>query len=73
MNFKINSRSLFTVILKLKNENFKTRDSSPLIERLLAGVEDQYQVRVKSDGYQSSGLFQNPFYCLMGKFHRLMD
>ena len=39
MNFKINSRPLFTIILKLKNDNFKTRDFSPLIERVLAGVE----------------------------------
>ena len=38
MNFKINSRPLFTVILKLKNDNYKTRDFSPLIERILAGV-----------------------------------
>ena len=38
MNFKINSRPLFTIILKLKNDNFKTRDFSPLIERVLAGV-----------------------------------
>ena len=39
MNFKINSRPLFTIIFKLKNDNFKTRDFSPLIERVLAGVE----------------------------------
>ena len=38
MNFKINSRPLFTTIFKLKNDNFKTRDFSPLIERVLAGV-----------------------------------
>ena len=38
MNFKINSRPLFTIIFKLKNVNFKTRDFSPLIERVLAGV-----------------------------------
>ena len=38
MNFKINSRPLFTIIFKLKNDNFKTRDFSPLIERVLAGV-----------------------------------
>ena len=38
MNFKINSRPLFTVIFQLKNDNFKTRDFSPLIERVLAGV-----------------------------------
>ena len=38
MNFKINSRPLFTIIFKLKNDNFKTRDFSPLIERALAGV-----------------------------------
>ena len=38
MNFKINSRQLFTIIFKLKNDIFKTRDFSPLIERILAGV-----------------------------------
>ena len=38
VNFKINSRPLFTVIFKLKNDNFKTRDFSPLIVRVLAGV-----------------------------------
>ena len=31
---------LFTIIFKLKNDNFKTRDFSPLIERVLAGVRD---------------------------------
>ena len=30
--------TLFTIIFKLKNDNFKTRDFSPLIERVLAGV-----------------------------------
>ena len=38
MKFKINSRLLITVIFKLKNDNFKTRDFSLLIERVLAGV-----------------------------------
>ena len=38
MNFKIISRPLFTIIFKLRNNNFKTRDFSPLIERVLAGV-----------------------------------
>ena len=38
VNFKINSRPLFTIIFKLKNDNFQTRDFSPLIERVLAGV-----------------------------------
>ena len=38
MNFKINSSSLFTIIFKLKNDDFKPRDFSPLIERVLAGV-----------------------------------
>ena len=36
---KINSRPLFTIIFKLKNGNFKTRDFSPLIEWVLAGVK----------------------------------
>ena len=39
VNFKINSWPLFTIIFKLKNNNFKTRDFSPLIERVLAGVD----------------------------------
>ena len=34
----MNSRPLFTIIFKLKNDNFKTRDFGPLIERVLAGV-----------------------------------
>ena len=43
VNFKINSRPLFTIILKLKNYNFKTRDFSPLTERVLAGVGSFWQ------------------------------
>ena len=35
--FKKKSRPFFIIIFKLKNGNFKTRDS-PLIERVLAGV-----------------------------------
>ena len=35
---KIISEPLFTIISKLKNDNFKTRDFSPLIKRVLAGV-----------------------------------
>ena len=38
VNFKINSRPLFTIIFKLKNVNFKTREFSPHIEWVLAGV-----------------------------------
>ena len=38
VNFKINSSPLFTIILKLKNGNFMTRDFCPLIKRVLAGV-----------------------------------
>ena len=41
MNFKINSTPLFTIIFKLKNDNFKTQDFSPLIERVLAGVPNK--------------------------------
>ena len=41
MNFKINSKPLFTIIVKLKNDDFETRDFSPLIERVLAGVTVQ--------------------------------
>ena len=32
VNFKINSRPLFTIIFKLKNVDFKTRDFSSPIE-----------------------------------------
>ena len=39
VNFKINSRPLFTIIFKAKNVDFKTRDFSPLIEWVLAGVK----------------------------------
>merc|ERR1712051_555931 len=38
VNFKINCRPLFTIIFKLKNVNFRTRDFSPLIPRVLSGV-----------------------------------
>ena len=38
VNFKINSRPLLTIIFKLKNGNFMTRDFSPLIKSVLAGV-----------------------------------
>ena len=38
VNFKINSRPLFTIIFKLKNDNFKIRDFSPLIKRIIIGV-----------------------------------
>ena len=38
VNFKINYRPLFTIIFKLENDNFKTRDFSPLIQRVITGV-----------------------------------
>ena len=38
VNFKINIRPLFTIIFKVKNGKFKTRDFSLLIERVLNGV-----------------------------------
>ena len=44
MNFKINSRPLFTIIFKLKDDNFKTRDFSPFIERVQAGVNNAYEI-----------------------------
>ena len=46
VNFKINSRPLFIIIFKLKNVNFKTRDFSPLIPRVLSGVD--YKVGQKT-------------------------
>jgi len=39
VDFKKKSRPFFIIIFKLKNGNFKTRDFSPLIERVLAGVD----------------------------------
>ena len=44
MNFKINSRPL-----KLKNDNFKTRDFSPLIERVLPGVHYMTNLGIRDD------------------------
>ena len=38
---KINSTPLFTIIFKLKNVNFKTREFNLLIEWVLAGVSSQ--------------------------------
>ena len=38
VNFKINYRPLFNILCKLKNDNFKTRDFSPLIKRVITGV-----------------------------------
>ena len=38
VNFNINSRPLSTIICLLKYDNFRTRDFSPLIEGVLAGV-----------------------------------
>ena len=38
VSFKTNSRPLFTIIFKLKNDNFKSRDFSPLIKRVITGV-----------------------------------
>ena len=44
VNFKINSRPLFTIIyFKFKNDNFKTQDFSLLIEGVLSGVNGLYQ------------------------------
>ena len=34
----MNSRPLFNIICKLKNDNFKTPDFSPLIKRVITGV-----------------------------------
>ena len=39
MNFKIKSVDHFLPSLLSKNGTFKTRDFSPLIERVLAGVK----------------------------------
>ena len=46
---------------KLKNDNFKTRDFSPLIERVLAGVMyyDNY-VSLTSMGFDSEHIAVKP-------------
>ena len=38
MDFKKKSRPFFAITFKLKSGDFKTRDFSPLIESVLAGV-----------------------------------
>ena len=48
VNFKINSRPFFTIIFKLKYGNFMTRDFSPLIKRVLAGVHYYRTFSLKS-------------------------
>ena len=49
VNFKINSRPLFTIIFKLKNDNFMTRDFSPLIEWVLTGVYNNAEITIYSN------------------------
>ena len=61
MNFKINSRPLFTIIFKLKNDNFKNRDFSPLIERVLAGVCSQETVDFFVQNVMKPKLFESAF------------
>ena len=56
VNFKINSRPLFTIIFKLKNGNFMTRDFSPLIKRVLAGVTYAWVFLSFFDSFQSMSL-----------------
>ena len=60
-NFKINSRPLFTIIFKLKNDNFKTQDFSPLIERVLAGVGQVEAVTI--DGHPRSSFIVVSLVC----------
>ena len=43
MNFKIKILDHFSPYFILKNGNFKTRDFSPLIERVLAGVKKEVE------------------------------
>ena len=44
VNFKINSRPLFTIIFKAKNVDFKTRDFIPLVEWILAAVSEEQKL-----------------------------
>ena len=46
MNFKI-KKNLDKKVKKVKKVNFKTRDFSPLIERVLAGVRMKENIRGK--------------------------
>ena len=72
MNFKINSRPLFTIIFKLKNDNFKTRDYSPLIERVLAGV--WWIVKIRSNTLEQLKYIEKELYSfdasICSKLHR---
>ena len=58
MDFKKKSRPFFIIIFKLKNCKFKTRDFSPLIERVLAGVYSDVIgfLEFKKDHYSHSEL-----------------
>ena len=49
MNFKISSRPIFTIFFKLKNDNFKTQDFSPLIERVRAGVWRAFGIKFQPE------------------------
>ena len=44
VDFKKKSRPFFIIIFKSKNGNFKTRDFSPLIERVVAGVVPLHEI-----------------------------
>ena len=71
MNFKINSRPLFTIILKLKNDNFKTQDFSPHIERVLAGVDrEEFKEPIKEE-FVYNPLFILTHFKLAENFERL--
>ena len=59
MDFKKTSRPFFIIIFKLKNGNFKTRDFSPLIERVLAGVSVD-EVFFKNVIFEFWSLTSNP-------------
>ena len=57
MNFKIDSRPPFTITFKLKNDNFKTRDFSPLIKRVLTGVQSFY-IFIGTKFFEPNDLFE---------------
>ena len=56
VNLNINSRPLFTIIFKLIYANFKTRDFSPLIEWVLAGVYKDSQIFCFEDSSKTKHL-----------------